>query len=149
MATLLLVIGILLLISAVRKWRKEDDPEDAPPKWMATIEQASPMKALGLGALLVAIGPKLWVFTLSALAIITAAELGLSASVATYLAYIILAQIALILAVLVCAIAPRAGGALLRGAIGWLMRYNRPISIVVALVFGLYFSWQGAYKLLT
>ncbi|MBV9173247.1 MAG: GAP family protein [Chloroflexi bacterium] len=148
-ATLLLVIGILLLISAVRKWRKEDDPEDAPPKWMATIEQASPMKALGLGALLVAIGPKLWVFTLSALAIITAAELGLATSVATYLAYIILAQIALILAVLVCAIAPQAGGALLRGAIGWLMRYNRPISIVVALVFGLYFSWQGAYKLLT
>ncbi len=33
-STLLLVLGILMLISAVRKWRKEEDPDAPPPKWM-------------------------------------------------------------------------------------------------------------------
>jgi threonine/homoserine/homoserine lactone efflux protein len=148
-AVLLLVVGILLLLTAIHTWRKEDEPEETPPKWIQTIEQISPVKALGVGALLVAIGPKVWVFTLSALAIISAADLSLAASIASYVAYIILVQSLLILAVLVCAIAPRAGSALLRVAIGWLTRYNRPISVVGALIFGLYFTWDGVRKLLT
>jgi len=63
------VIGILLLITAVKQWRKEDDPDAPPPKWMATISGLSTAKALGMGALLVAIAAKQWVFTLSAIGV--------------------------------------------------------------------------------
>lgn len=147
-STLLLVVGILLLITAVRKWRKEDDPDEPPPKWMASLDQISPLKALGLGALLVAIGPKLWVFTLSALAIISAAELGFAAGAAIYLLYIVLAQIILILAVLIAAVAPQAATTTLQRALGWLTCYQRPITITVALIFGVYFSWNGIQGLL-
>lgn len=146
-STLLLVVGILLLITAFRKWRKEADPDDPPPQWMQSIDQTTPLKALGLGAVLVAVGPKLWVFTLSALSIISAAELG-PAGAAAYVIYIILAQILLILAILVSAIAPQASSATLQRAIRWLTQYNRPISITVALIFGLYFVWDGAKGLL-
>lgn len=142
-STLLMVVGILLLVAAVRKWRKEDDPDDPPPKWMQSIEQTTALKALGLGAMLAAIGPKLWVFTLSALGIIIGAELGRTGGIATYLVYILLAQSVLILAVLFSAVAPRAASAMLQPAIGWLTRYNRPISIAVALIFGILFTWDG------
>lgn len=147
-ATLLLVIGILLLIAAFRKWRKEEDPDDPPPKWMQSIDQMAPLRALGMGALLVAIAPKLWVFTLSALSVISATELGLQMGAVAYLAYIFFAQFLLILAILVAAVAPRRSRAALQRAICWLTDYNRPISIGASLIFGLYFTWSGMSGLL-
>lgn len=147
-STLLLVVGILLLIAAFRKWRKEDDPDDPPPKWMQSIDQTTPLKALGLGALMVAVGPKLWVFTLSALGVINEAGLEQGDAIVAYLTYILLAQSLLILAILISAIAPQGSRALLKRAIDWLTAYNRPISITVALIFGLLFAWDGLQGLL-
>jgi hypothetical protein len=147
-ATLKLVLGILLLIAAFKKWRKEEDPDEPPPKWMQSLEQTTALKALGLGALGIAVGPKLWAFTLSALAVINQAELNQTGAIIAYAAYIFFAQILLILAVLVAVVAPQGSRALLQRAIGWLTTYNRPISIVVALVFGLFFAWNGINGLL-
>jgi hypothetical protein len=69
-STLLLVVGILLLVAAYKKWRKEDDPDAPPPKWMSALSGLSTLKAFGMGALLMAIAVKQWVFTLSAIAVI-------------------------------------------------------------------------------
>ena len=147
-ATLNLFLGILLLIAAFKKWRKEEDPDEPPPKWMQSLDQTTALKALGLGALGLAIGPKLWAFTLSALAIINAAELDRADAIIAYAAYIFFAQILLILAILVSAVAPQGSRAFLQRAINWLTTYNRPISITVALVFGLLFISSGVSGLL-
>jgi threonine/homoserine/homoserine lactone efflux protein len=148
-STLLLVVGLLLLIAAFRKWRKQPDPDDPPPGWMESISGVNPLKALGMGALLVAIGPKLWVFTLSALGVIVETGPGLPLGIATYLAYILLAQSVLIVSVLGCALAPKTAARTLQQAIGWLTRYSRPISVTASLVFGLYFTWGGIKGLLS
>jgi Sap, sulfolipid-1-addressing protein len=148
-STLLLVVGILLLVAAYRKWAKDADPDEPPPKWMQSIEQLAPLKALGMGALLVAIAVKLWVFTLSAIGVISAAELGLTAGAVAYLIYIALAQLPLIVAVVAYSAAPAAMGPVLKRAIDWLMDNNRPISIAVSLIFGIYFTWTGISSLLT
>jgi uncharacterized membrane protein YidH (DUF202 family) len=147
-STLLLIVGILLLIAAYKKWQKEEDPDEPPPKWMQSIEGIAPLKALGMGALLVAIGPKYWVFTLSAIGVISQADLGQTASIALYAGYIVLAQILLILAVLISVIAPKASRTILKQAIDLLTTYNRPISVTVALIFGFYFAWDGITGLL-
>jgi hypothetical protein len=147
-STLLMVVGIFLLTTAFRTWRKTDDPDAPPPKWMQSIEQTSPLKALGLGAMLVGVAVKLWVFTLSALGLISSAGLGRTESIVAYLAYVFLAQVLLILAIVIYAVAPKAGAALLQRAIDWLTRYNRPITIAVTLIFGLYFTWDGIKGLL-
>jgi len=146
-STLLLVVGILLLIMAFRKWRKEADPDDPPPKWMQSLEQISSLQALGLGALFVGIGVKLWVFTLSALSIISAADLEPAVRASVYVIYIVLAQSALIAAILIYAFVPKAA-AQLQQALDWLTRYNRPISVGVGLIFGIYFSYKGLAGLL-
>lgn len=147
-STLLLVVGILLLVAAFRKWSKDVDPDEPSPKWMESLEQVGPVKALGLGMLLVAIGPKLWVFTLSAIAIITDAEIGRASSIAAYLIYVVLAQVLMIAAIAAYAVAPGPAGAILQRVMGWLNRYNRPISIGASLIFGLYFTWDGAKSLI-
>ena len=33
-STLLMLLGIFFLITAYRKWRKEEDPDAPPPKWL-------------------------------------------------------------------------------------------------------------------
>jgi hypothetical protein len=147
-ATLNLLLGIMLLIAAFKKWRKEADPDEPPPRWMQSLDQTTAVKAFGLGALGIAIGPKLWAFTLSALAIINEAGLDRGGAISAYAAYIVLAQILLILAILVSAVARQGSRAFLQRAIEWLTTYNRPISIAVAIVFGLLFTWGGVSDLL-
>ncbi len=46
---LLLLMGILLWITAIKKWRKEDDPDGPPPKWMSSIDGMSPLRAFRSG----------------------------------------------------------------------------------------------------
>jgi threonine/homoserine/homoserine lactone efflux protein len=55
------VLGVLLFLLAIKQWRsrpKSDDPPTAPPKWMQAIDQFSPVKAFGMGALLSGPNPK-------------------------------------------------------------------------------------------
>jgi threonine/homoserine/homoserine lactone efflux protein len=55
-----LVLGVLFLLLALNTWRKRPRPGQpvAPPKWMASLEDISPVVALGLGAALSAANPK-------------------------------------------------------------------------------------------
>jgi hypothetical protein len=147
-ATLKMMVGILLLITAYRKWSKDVDPDEPPPQWMQRIDGLTPLKAFGFGVALVGVGVKLWAFTLSAIAVISAAALPPPGGTVAYLLYILFAQILLIGAILLAAIVPKASATTLRAATDWLVRYNRPITIVVATIFGIYFTWNGISGLL-
>lgn len=147
-ATLLLVAGIAMLITAVKKWRKEEDPDAPPPKWMAALQGLSVAKALGIGALLMALALKQWVFTLSAIAIIENAGVGLGPSVAAFVLFVVGAQLLVAAPIVAYAIAPAATGKVLDTAQGWLTRYERVILTSVSFVFGLWFLWKGITGLL-
>jgi len=142
-ATLLLVVGILMLIAAYKKWRKEEDPDGPPPKWMSTLGGLSPLKALGAGALLMTVAVKQWVFTLSALAIIDAGQVALVEGVLLYLLFVMGAASLMVAPILVAALAPAQAEKLLNRAQGFLERHNRVITIAVSLVFGVWFVWKG------
>jgi threonine/homoserine/homoserine lactone efflux protein len=55
-----LVLGLLLLLVALRQWRGRpaEDEEAAMPKWMAAIDTFKPAKAAGLAVLLSGVNPK-------------------------------------------------------------------------------------------
>lgn len=142
-STLLLVLGILLLIAAYKKWRGEDDPDDSSPKVLTLVDRLTPLKAFGLGLGLPLISAKLWVFTLSALATIVTEQLGQIASAIAYLLFMLLAQSLLLLPILICIFMPERSKYLLTQLSDWLTRKSRPISIVVSLGFGLFFLHSG------
>ena len=142
-STLLLVVGILLLIAAFKKWRKQPDPDEPPPQWMAALSGLSTLKAVGAGALMIAISVKQWVFTLTAIDVIQGAALGTSAGVAAYLIYTLATQVLVLLPILAFAVAPQQSAKPLRAAHAWLERNNRAIVIAVSLVFGVYFLFKG------
>ena len=140
---LLLLIGILMWITAIKKWRKEDDPDGPPPKWMSSIGGMSPLRAFGVGALLVAVAPKMWVFTLSAISLVQDAALGPAMGALAYLLFTVGAVIILLILILIAAFAPQKSAALLGKVSGWLERNERALLIVVSVVFGAFFTWKG------
>ncbi|WP_223257494.1 GAP family protein [Phormidesmis priestleyi] len=148
-STLLLVLGILLLIAAYKKWRKEEDPDDPPGKWLTLLDSSTPLKALGIGLGLPLIAAKLWVFTLSALATIAAAQLGQPASTIAYLLFILLAESLLLLPIVFRILMPTRSQSVLAEFSAWLTRNSRPITIAVSLVFGLLFLHSGISGLLS
>ncbi len=104
--TLQLVLGVLLLITAYKQWRNEDDPDGPPPKWLTMIDSLTPLKAFGIGIGVVFISGKLWVFTLSAIGIIDAAQLGQPSNTMAYLLFVLLAESLLLLPIVFRVIIP-------------------------------------------
>lgn len=134
--TLLTVVGILLLVAGVKKWRKEEDSEESEPGWMSKLANLTVLKAAGSGMLLILIGVKQWVFTLSAIALIEEAQPGLSAGVAAYLLFVAATQLLALLPIVAFAVAPQKAAKPLAAAQGWLQRHNRVIVIAVSLILG-------------
>jgi hypothetical protein len=147
-ATLLLVLGILLWITAIRTLLKTDDPDEPPPAWMARLRQASPLAAFAIGAALITIAAKQWVFTLGALGIIGEQTLGRRDAWVAYLLFVLGAELLLLLPLAVSALAHERSDDLLERVAAWLERNTRPIKITVSIVFGSYFLWKGITGLL-
>jgi hypothetical protein len=75
--------------------------------------------------------------------VIEEAALGQPSSVALFVLFVLLAQSLLILAILIRAILPEQSKSILGAISSWLVQNNRPIVVVVSLVFGLLFLFQG------
>lgn len=146
--TLLTVVGILLLVMGVKKWRKEEDGEDQPPGWMSKLSEITVLKAAGGGALLMLVAVKQWVFTLSAIAVIEEAQPGLTAGVALYLLFVMATQMLVLPPIVAFAVAPEKSARPLAASQRWLQRHNRVIMIIVSFVFGAWFLLQGVSSLL-
>lgn len=139
----LLVMGVLLLVVAFKKWRKQEDPDTPPSHWITDLNQLSGLRALSAGAVFVTIAIKQWVFTLSAIGIIAAAGLGPPSGVALYLFYILITQMLVLPPILFYALAPERAAKPLQTAQSWLERHNRVIVVTVSLIFGLWFTYKG------
>ena len=147
-AILLLIVGILLLLAAVKKWRREADPDAPPPGWQEFLRRATPVKALGMGALLMVLALKQWVFTLSAIAVIEQGGLSRAENVLLYGLFTLLAQSLMMAPVVVTLLTPARADQWLGALEEWLQRNERVIMIAVSLIFGLWFFWKGVTGLM-
>jgi hypothetical protein len=103
----------------------------------------SAAKAFGMGALLVAIAAKQWVFTLTAITMIGEAQLSQAGNVIAFLFYVLAAQSLMLTPIVVYAVAPTQSAKGLEAAQNWLERYNRQIVIAISTIFGVLFLWKG------
>ncbi|MBW4468737.1 MAG: GAP family protein [Pegethrix bostrychoides GSE-TBD4-15B] len=147
-STLLMVVGLLLLMSALKKLLHEPDPDAPPPKWINRIESSTPLQLLIMGVILTLIAPKLWIFTLSAIGIIVEAHSSSAQSLTLFLLYLLVSELLLVLPLLVCTIIPDQSASQLRAASDWLNRHNSQITLAVSLIFGCLFFWKGVTGLL-
>jgi hypothetical protein len=147
-STLLLVLGVLMWITAVRKFRKGDDPDAPPPQWMTLLGSAGPLKTFGLGALLMLVATKQWVFTLGALSLIRDGDIERAEGVIVFLAFVVGASLLQLAPIGVRLVAPTRSATLLQAAGDWLERNERPILVAASAVFGTFFLVRGVTGLL-
>lgn len=145
---LLLLIGILLWITATLKGLKQEDPDAPPPKWLKMFDSISVAKAFGLSMALMLVAVKQWVFTLGVLGVISEANLETPNNVIAFLIFVLGAQSLVFIPIALTAVAPKQSAHLLEASSQWLERNNRMIVIVVSVIFGTYFVWQGIAGLL-
>ncbi|CAM4343914.1 hypothetical protein MB901379_02626 [Mycobacterium basiliense] len=146
-STVLLVVALIFLITAARELLSADDPEAPPPKWMEILTSATPTKAFLIGAGLMTVSVKSWVFTLAAIGVIGNAGAGRAVNMLAYVAFVALATSGNLIIVGLAALFPERSRSLLDRILGWLQDNNRPIMIVVGLVFGIWFGFKALHGL--
>lgn len=132
------VLGVLLLWLAVRKWRTRPrgDEEPTMPAWMASVDHMAPPKSLGLGLALSAANPKNLVLTASAAATIAQAQLGAADTVAAVAAFVVIGSCTVAGAVLAAVVAPRRTAGPLESVKTFMSANNAAIMMVILVVFG-------------
>ena len=108
----------------------------------------TPVKAFGIGFILVATSANLWVFTLSAIAVIGEAQLNQLAGSIAFLLFMLLAETLVLLPILLRIIRPEQATKDLNAVSAWLIKHNQTLMSVISLVLGLYFLAKGIGRFL-
>ena len=139
------VLGVLLLLFAVRQWRRRPRPgEEAPlPKWMAAIDTFTPVKAIGLGFLLSAINPKNLLMCIAAGSAIGGDDLSAGEAVVAIAVFTVIAASTVALPVLGFLLAHERMRRPLDELRTWLQANNVAVMSVLLLVIGVVLLGQG------
>jgi threonine/homoserine/homoserine lactone efflux protein len=140
-----LVVGLLLLGLAVRRWRARPEAgEEAPaPRWMARIDSLGPAAALALGVLLSAVNPKNLLLIAGAAIAISQADLSTGDSMVAVAIFTLIAGCTVVTPTLAYLLA----GARIQPALGdakaWLSANDATVMAVLLLVIGVSLFGQG------
>ncbi|WP_426565339.1 GAP family protein [Angustibacter sp. McL0619] len=143
--TLKLVLGVLLLLLAVKQWRgrPRGDATAALPKWMSAIDTMSPAKGLGLGFLLSAVNPKNLIMSAGAGIILGSSDLDGSQVAGVIVIYTVIAAMTVAVPVLGYLVASGRMAAPLESLRGWLLHENAVVMAVLLLVIGVVMIGKG------
>jgi hypothetical protein len=140
-----LVLGILLVLLAVRNWRKRPAPGDTPvqPKWMSAIDTLAPVKAGGLAVLLAAANPKNLALALAAGASLAQAGVSGGQAAVGLTVFVVVASLTIAVPVVFYLVGGERAAHVLDGWRVWLSEHNTAVMAVLFLVFGAVLFSQG------
>jgi Sap, sulfolipid-1-addressing protein len=134
-----IALGVGLLALARRNWRKRPARGEEPtmPKWLATVESLSPLKALGLGIVLAAVNPKNLILTAGAAAgLAQVSGLSTTDAVVAIVVFVVIASLTIAGPVVYALVGGARAKATLDSAKSWLTVHNAAVMAVLFLVFG-------------
>ena len=139
------LLGALLLVTAVRKWRQREPrgQEPTPPAWMSGLQESAPGKAAVLGFLLGGINPKNLMLTLGAAATLGASGLSSSELWITGIAYVVVASVTVLVPMGIYVLMRSKADELLGNLGEWMKSNSDAITIVVLVIFGVKLFLDG------
>jgi threonine/homoserine/homoserine lactone efflux protein len=139
------VVGALFLFMAARQWqsRPRGDAEPEMPKWMSTIDTFTPIKCVGLGALLSGANPKNLALTAAAAASISQADLSTGGTAAAVAVFVFLASITVVGPVLYYLVASEQASGPLATLKEFLSVHNTAIMMAILLILGVKLLGEG------
>ena len=144
-STARVILGVVLLLMAMRHWRSRPGPgETAPmPKWMAAVDTITPPKAFGLAFLLSAVNPKNLLLTAGAAAAVAQAGVSSTDAVITLAIFVVLASLTIAVPVILALVGGDKVASLLNEWKAWLSDNNATVMSILLLVFGVVLVGQG------
>lgn len=134
-----IVLGVLLLLVSVRQWRGRPHGDDEPPApgWMSAIEGFTPVRFVGLAALLGVVNPKNLLLVVSGgTAIAAAAPPDTSTTVVAALVFALVASAGVVTPVVIYFSLGDRAAVVLDELRAWMVHNNAVIMAVLLLVLG-------------
>ena len=140
-----LVLGLLLLLMAAGQWRRRPAPgeEATTPKWMRGIEEFTPGRAAGVGALLSGANPKNLLLIVGASVTIAQAGLSGGQTAIAFTVFAVLASLTVLVPVLGYLLLGERAARVLDQLKTWLSHNNAAVMAVLLLVFGAVLLGKG------
>jgi threonine/homoserine/homoserine lactone efflux protein len=139
-----LVLGVLLLLFALRRWRRRPTgDEPATPKWMAAVDAFSPVKSFGMGVVLAALNPKNLVLAIAAGAAIAQTGIAGGEQAVAYAVFAILGTVGIGIPVVLYVVMGERSRQPLDRLKGWMSTHNAAIMSVLLLVIGVKLIGSG------
>ena len=139
----LTVLGLLLLVSALRQGTSASIQDEPAVSWMEKLQTVKPMQAAWVGIAFLALDPKDWLVDISAIDLIAAADLGGWESLLTYFVYILLAQLVLLIPLIMALVNPQKAQESLERLKVWLEKHERTVMVLFSILLGCLFIYSG------
>jgi hypothetical protein len=140
-----ILLGVFLLSLARRNFAKRPGPgqHGELPKWMATVETITPVKAAGLAVVLSVVNPKNLILAVGAAAGL--GQLGLSTedAIVALVVFVVVASLSILFAVAYELFGGERAHATLDHLKEWMTEHNHAVMAVLFLVFGVVLIAKG------
>lgn len=143
--TIKLLLGVGLLLLALRQWRSRPKAGEEPslPAWMSAIDSMTTARGLALGFVLAAVNPKNLLLAAAAGVAIGAVGLTAGAAAGAIAVFTLLAALSVALPVVAYLIAAERMRGPLQGLRAWLVQHNTAVMAVLLLVIGVVLIRDG------
>jgi hypothetical protein len=133
-----IVLGVVLLLVAVRQFRNrpQGDDEAKLPGWMAKIDTIKPLMAFGLAAALAGINPKNLLLAVGGAAAIAQTGISGGQQAVAYVVFALIGTLGIGIPVVLYFALGERSVRLLAGLRDWMSRYNAVIMSVLCLLIG-------------
>jgi hypothetical protein len=140
-----IVLGFVLLGLARRNFARRRTPGEAEPlpKWMATVETITPVKATGLAIVLAVVNPKNLILTVGAGAGLGQLSLSTEDAVVALVVFAAVSSLAILFAVGYRLVGGDRAQATLEHMKEWMTEHNHAVMAVLFLVFGVVLIAKG------
>ncbi len=140
---IMIILGSLLVYLAIKNWRKPLNESNSPPRLFSIIDQITPAKALGFGALVTVINFKNMALFISALSVVIFSNLQVNEKIIVTLSVAFVFCLSVIIPVFIYVAFPQRANKVLGGIKQTIEKHSRPIGIWVPLIFGCIFLIRG------
>jgi threonine/homoserine/homoserine lactone efflux protein len=137
-SVLKLLLGLALVVFAVRGWMRRPPPGVDPPlpRWMQAVDSFTAGRSLALGAALAAVNPKNLALAIGAATVVAEAQLTRSEDVAAVAVFVVIGSATIVAPLVVYLAAGERAPAILGGIKAWMVEHNLAIMTILLLVLG-------------
>jgi hypothetical protein len=138
-------IGALLIVLGLRSLLASPDPNVSQPRWTESIDVMSPPRAFGFGMALFPLQVKNLAIFVACVNLIIASSLSPQGSIVALMLVLVIFAIPVLVLIGLYAAAPQRASEMLGSLRAWMEKNNRPVTLVICLVFGAFFLMRGLW----